>query len=139
MAKKFMYVCLGILALTLAFHLGAQYGKAETMVDQSGTGIVAVYTQRAGPAIDALLDNGEVWSYWMGAGWEHSPSGYDTPIAPSEIKFWTLTRFVSQSNELWVHGGGVWTNYGAPPTGPSLTQPTTWSRIKAEFGDEGSQ
>ena len=74
MAKRFMYVCLGLLALVLAFHLGARYGRAETIVDQSSTGIVAMFTGRAGPAIDVLLDNGEVWSYWIGAGWEHSPS-----------------------------------------------------------------
>ena len=133
MAKKFMYVCLGILALAVAFHLGARCGKAETMVDHSGSGIVAIYTGRMGPAIDVLLDNGEAW--WYMSGWEHPSATYDTPVSPSEIKFWTLTRFVTHSNELWVHGGGIWTNYGAPPTGPSLTEPATWSQIKAEFGE----
>ena len=135
MAKKFMYVCFGILMLMAAFHLGGQYGSAETMVDHSGTGIVAISTQRAGPAIDVLLDNGEQWSHWMGAGWEHSASVYDTPVSPSGIKFWAYNLLVTNSNELWTLGGGVWTNYGAPPTGSSLTEPTTWGKIKAEFGE----
>jgi hypothetical protein len=131
MAKKFMYVCLGILALVAAFHLGARYGRADTIVDHSTGGIVAVY-YRMGPAVDALLDNGEVWSYYVGSGWEHT-MGYDVPIATAEIKFWNLTTLVTASNELWSHSSSGWQDYGAPP-GVTLTQPTTWGRIKAEFG-----
>jgi hypothetical protein len=31
--QKFMYVFLGIVALAVAFHLGAQYGSASIVVD----------------------------------------------------------------------------------------------------------
>jgi hypothetical protein len=50
MAKKFMYVCLGMLALVLAFHLGAQYGQAE-YVDHSTTGVIGA----------ELSYNGDSW------------------------------------------------------------------------------
>jgi hypothetical protein len=55
MAKTFMYVCVGILALVAAFHLGARYGEAQTWVDHASGGIVAFHPSMV------LLENGEVW------------------------------------------------------------------------------
>ena len=39
MAKKFMYVCLGILALTVAFHVGARYGQASSYGSDIAIGV----------------------------------------------------------------------------------------------------
>ena len=56
MAKKFMYVCIGVLALAGALHLGAHSGSAG-YVDHSRTGVVAYFRGTV------LLDNGETVSY----------------------------------------------------------------------------
>ena len=127
MAKKFMYVCLGILALAVAYHLGAQSGEASYL-DHSMTGVVAA----DGNFI--LLDNGEVW--------DRTPSQDDwmphphlaPPVPLADIKFWGPGAIVTQADDLWMYDDGQWVNFGAPP-GYSLTNPTTWSRIKAEFGE----
>ena len=130
MAKKFMYVCLGILALVVAFHLGAQYGGA-TIVDHSTTGIIA--SHREGSKVAVLLEDGTVWGF-DGTSWHLSDDA--PPVAPGEIKFYHGVYFVTYDNELWYKPPiGDWANHGTPPAGPTLTQPTTWGRIKAEFGD----
>jgi hypothetical protein len=126
MAKKFMYVCFGILALAAAFHLGARYGGAS-YVDQSASGIIALEADKM------LLDNGEVWEF------HYSPfpqwtdrSEYTPPVPLSDIKFWSATFLVTAANEVWYRHDGSWHNGGSPP-GLVATQPTTWGEIKAEF------
>jgi hypothetical protein len=129
MAKRFMYVCLGILALAVAFHLGARFGHAE-YVDHSATGIVAV----AGDIL--LLDSGD--AYEIGTSqdpWRPRPE-YKPPIPVSEVRYWGPNFVCSVSNEVWHReGDGIWYNYGSPPAGPTPVQPTTWGQIKAEFGE----
>jgi hypothetical protein len=128
MAKKFMFVCVGILALTVAFLLGAQFGRAE-YVDHSTSGIVAEISGRV------LLDNGEVWNY------DDSQFRWflvrTLPVPISTIKFWSLERFVTDANEVWRLNPGepeTWFNEGSPPGGgPTPTQPSTWGSIKAQF------
>ena len=126
MAKKFTYVCLGILALAVAFHLGAHYGGAQTYVDHVSGGIVAFHPSMV------LLDNGEVWDCsGVPSGWTRQPDS-DPPIPVSQIKFWERDSFVTSSNEMWHREGTEWVNYGSPP-GLVSTRATTWSQIKAEF------
>ena len=134
MAKRFMYICLGILALVTTFHIGAKYGHAE-YVDQSATGIVAHWQ---GSERFALLDNGEVWAFDQNppCGWIREDIRYDPPIPPSQIKFISDWFVISDANEAWYYTSPTgWINYGAPPGGATLTQPTTWGKIKAEFGE----
>lgn len=127
MAKKFMYVCLGILALAVAFHLGAQYGQAG-YVDHASTGIVG------SSGSDVLLADGEVWHRnSRGDAWEQE-SDLTVPMPVAEIKFWSQHRIVTSSDETWSLEDGSWHNLGTPPGGVS-TQPATWSQIKAEFGE----
>jgi hypothetical protein len=132
MAKKFMFVCIGILALTVAFLLGAQFGRAE-YVDHSTSGIVSA--RIGGGGAQCLLDNGQVWEVGPGYPWTLC----DAPAFPcpvSEIKFWggvgAETPFVDNNNEFWWHDGFRWRNEGAPPGGLA-TQPSTWGSIKAQF------
>jgi hypothetical protein len=91
MAKKFMYVCLGILALTVAFHLGASSAISQ------GTGLVVgiAATERGDPKVFAITDGGDCY--------------YRPPA------------------EDWRFYGNIF--------GSVATEPTTWSKIKAEFGE----
>ncbi|MFH1312367.1 MAG: serpin family protein [Candidatus Eisenbacteria bacterium] len=90
MAKKFMYVCLGILALVVAFHVGARYGEAETYADHNSGGIIALHSS------EVLLHSGEVWGCdRQVAGWTRR-TGSEPPIPSSEITSWgrvALPRF----------------------------------------------
>ena len=124
MAKKFMYVCIGIMALAVTFHVGAQYGKAS-IVDPTPSGIVAQYSPHV------LVENGEVYR-WEQDHWLHL-DGFDVPLPVSDIKFWTAGTFVTQAGEVWYVGEGSWENVGSPPVGPTPTPPSTWGKIKAKF------
>ena len=126
MAKKFMYVCLGILALAGAYHLGAQYGRAS-IVDHTMTGVIAHND------LGVLLDNGEVW-YSPSAGTWTLRTDLALPVPLAEVKFWQLGHLITNANELWVFTGSEWQYRGSPP-GVSATQTSTWGEIKAEFGD----
>ncbi len=129
MAKKFMFACMGVLALTVAFHLGAQYGKADTIVDHTATGIVAFESQ-LGPSV--LIASGEVW-FCDDSGWRRE-SNLEPPVPVSQIRFWAPGAFVSTSDELWAYDwvANSWNNCGSPP-GVVATQTSTWGQIKAEF------
>ena len=126
MAKRFMYVCLGILALAVAFHLGAQHGSAS-IVDHAMTGIVAQQDHWV------LLDNGETWGC-SDETQEWSLYACQLPVPLSDVKFWQAHRIVTNGNDFWRCISGTWVNLGSPP-GLVSTQPTTWGAIKAEFGE----
>ena len=132
MARKFMYVCLGILALVLAFHLGARYGRADTIVDHTMTGVVAASLYLYGDS-NLLLESGEVW-HWNEGNQEWG-SSVPPPVPVPQIKFWSEAVVIDTDNQVWVHSGGQWFNRGAPPGGGTLTHSTTWGRIKAGFGE----
>jgi hypothetical protein len=128
MAKKFMYVCFGVLALMVAFHIGAEYGKAS-IVDHSMPGIIA--SHREGSLFAVLMEDGQVWGF-DGSEWNLSDD--PPPVAPTEIKFWHGTYFVTYNDELWhIPPTGGWTNHGSPPTGPTVVQPTTWGAMKVMY------
>ena len=127
MAKRFMYVCIGIMALAVTFHIGAEHGRAS-VVDHSLSGIIA--SHREGSLFAVLMEDGQVWRF---NGSEWSLSDNPPPLDPSEIKFWHATYFVTYAEELWhIPPGGSWTNHGSPPGGPTGNQPSTWGQIKAE-------
>ena len=112
----------------MAFHLGARYGRADTIVDHASAGIVAL------DQTYVLLDNGEVWEIsGIPRGWTRRPDK-DPPVPVPEIRFWAPTSLVTTSNEMWYLTGTEWVNYASPP-GRVATQTTTWSQIKAEFGE----
>jgi hypothetical protein len=130
MAKKFMFVCIGILALTVAFLLGAQFGRAG-YVDHSASGIIATgfYGSEESPRV--LTSNGEVW-IWNGQLRVWAQMGTTLPVPVSEVGFWETGRYtayiVTKSGEVWVGGQNV----GSPPGGVA-TEPSTWGGIKAQF------
>ena len=131
MAKKFMFVCFGLLALAVTFHLGAQYGQAG-YVDHSTTGVVsAIFDSVNWTAV--LMDNGQVWRGDAGGRWEFQPR-YSPPIPVSQVKFWGYYWVISENNDLWAahsYDAG-WSNVGSPPGGVAV-QPSTWGSIKAQF------
>jgi hypothetical protein len=132
MAEKFMYVCFGMLALMMAFHLGARYGYAN-YVDHSMAGVVAAEIHGSGDGF-LLFDNGEVWEWeeYTSQQWSQWPS---PPVPVSDIKFWHHRTLVDTDNQLWHEEGGEWFNRGGPPGGVG-TEPSTWGSIKARWREE---
>ena len=126
MAKKFMFVCVGLLALTIAFLLGAQFGRAE-YVDHSATGLVAA------AGYNCLADDGKVW-LWLSGYHVWQWYGDQLPVPTSQVKFFLGSIFISVNNEAWQQDEtGSWVNYGPPPGMGTATETATWGSIKAQF------
>ena len=132
MAKKFMYVCIGVMALAVTFHIGAEYGKAG-YVDHSTTGVIGFQgDDPISPVV--LMDSGELYQ-WRGDEWVLYY--HQLPVPASHVKFWDVSHgsyelsFVTSDNEVW--GAGV--NLGVPPAGPTPIESSTWGKIKAKWGE----
>jgi hypothetical protein len=134
--KRFMYLSVSILALTLAFAIGRMTAEGPTpatagWVDHSACGIVA------SSCAHLLDENGQVWTV-DNTGWMRDPV-HDPPIPAGEIKQWTtwgnIFIAISQDNIAWLHWApdGQWHNVGPWPGGPSPAEKTTWSKLKSEF------
>jgi hypothetical protein len=137
MAKKFMYACIGILALAVAFHLGARYGEASlgcsdiaiaTQVIHHGEQIPLPYysdgTQAAQGECTWIVYPRRITPGRTTQGFE-CRAGSDRVVW---MKQYTPSGPYYDSNAQYliigVRGGA-----------PSVTQSTTWGGIKAEFGE----
>lgn len=142
-AKGFFYVSLGILALAVAFHLGARSAGAS-YVPFNEQGIIAIVDVYGWGHCDVLLDNGELWEISNGDPWRvNTHQTLPLPLPASDIKFLGPGIVVSRStNEVWLNGSAPspWVSHGAPPplatSVPSRGQSerSTWGRVKAEMG-----
>jgi len=127
--KRFLYGSLGVLALALAFHLGAESVKSG-YVDNSTTGAVAI-APGANPYI--LDENGVVWLIDVPSGWRDDIASPPLPVPASEVKLWTTNMFVTHDNHAWRWSEGDWLDMGPWPGSPTATENTSWGRIKADF------
>lgn len=137
MAKKFMYACFGILALVVAFHLGAQYGQASSYGSDIAIGIGNIGHNQQIPlpyypdGTQATQDE----CTWIVAPWElrsghNSTLGFKCQGKANRIVGFTQvtiegTYYDSIARYLIIGVRG----------GASVTQPATWGKIKAEFGE----
>jgi hypothetical protein len=64
MAKKFMFVCVGILALAVAYHLGA--AKAES---NTGSAFVSLCYDAYDGYLLALTEDGCIYATYQAAPW----------------------------------------------------------------------
>lgn len=85
-AKRFMYVCAGILMLAGAFALGASGARA-----QSSSRTIAGFTINSG-YLNVITDDGDVWTQFNGFPGISGPPNYignfwngTTPAAPASL------------------------------------------------------
>jgi len=71
MAKKFMFVCLGILALAVAYHLGASSAQSQatgtfvSLAAGPGDGSSEMYALTSdGDFYGMSMSNMRAWTYW---------------------------------------------------------------------------
>jgi hypothetical protein len=137
MAKKFMYVCLGILALVAAFHVGARQGKAAGYSSDIavGTGLIGHGVQIPLPYYSDGTQATEDECIWMVSPrllhtGHNSTYGFNCKALVDRTVYF---RQVTAHGTYWdstaqyliigIRGGAT------------RVQPTTWGQIKAEFGE----
>ena len=80
MAKKFMYVCLGILALFVAYHLGANSATSQGL----GTAVgICSYSKSSDSNVYVVTDCGDCYRKWSLSSdlenWEYWGNIYGGP------------------------------------------------------------
>lgn len=136
MAKRFMYVSIGILAIMVAFHLGAQYSQAVTQTPE-----IAIDT--------GLITHGEqVPLPYYADGTQASQEECVWLLSPSVLHTGhnsTLGFFLTADDSRIVHfeqrtiegyyfdSTARYLIVGVREAGPTSTQPTTWGKVKAEW------
>jgi hypothetical protein len=137
MAKRFMYVCFGIVALVVAFHLGAVRGGASSYGSDIAIGIGTIGHNQQIPlpyypdGTQATQDE----CVWIVTPWQlhsghNSTLGFNCKGKANRIVGFTQitiegTYYDSLARYLIIGVRG----------GASVAQQSTWGQIKAEFGE----
>jgi len=105
LTRRFFYVSLGILALSIAYHLGA-----ATVGAQGGGGVIAVLgnADPVSSGYSIITHDGDVW--W-------SQNGFDPRNA---------------SHYPWTFGGNIF--FAATGVPQAQPQPGGWGKLKGSFG-----
>ena len=126
MAKRFFYVSMGILALMVAYNLGARSAEADWDSTLPGEIIGAA-------GLTVYTCNGEAWD--VDQGWVRKPD-MDLPVPSSEVKILTssgsVVYLITQSEELYRTNGG-WSYYGPFPGSGTPTTKSSWGDVKRKF------
>ena len=137
MAKKFMYVCFGILALVVAFHLGATYTGAAVPGTEIAIEKARLYDGELVPLpyYDDGTQAAEEECTWVvipaGLRSGHNATlGFECYVTPERTLFYKQYTIEGEYSDSPAVALVVAMRAGATSTGP-----TTWGQIKAEFGE----
>ena len=136
MAKRFMYVSIGLLCLVTAYQLGAERAKADWDPQAPGQIIGA-----NGPDQAVYTEDGTAWLVDPnGGGWvrarDYEPSwDLDLPVPAEEVKFLSESVLITKTDEAWWFGWGPdeWTYVGPFPGGPVSQEARSWGSTKGQF------
>jgi len=125
--KRFAYACLGVLALALAFRVGAVVGQSTRFV------AMADYPFGGSPWVILVTDTGDVWSRCSSVGWQFNGPFPQLPFPVSELRATSGPFLLDHSDNVWEAVNGGWGNLGSPPGAVALS-PSTWGQVKAGAG-----
>ena len=139
MAKKFMYVCLGVLMLAAAFHLGARSGHATAQTGEIAIATDLVYhgQQIPLPYYSDGTQATESECTWVVIPTTLQPdhgatNGFDCYAHGNSYRVLTYRQWTV--NGTFLDGAARYLAIAVRGAGATSTQPTTWSRIRGEFG-----
>ena len=125
MAKRFMYVAIGILCLVAAYQLGAERARADA---SAGTMIHTL--GHNGWVLDTA---GQVWNITRENCWERTPT-WDLPVPLSDVAMWDNHALITTSGIAWRHDGvSDWIECGPHPGGPISLDQKSWGSVKGNF------
>ena len=122
-AKRFFYVCAGILCLALAYHFGARSATAQA----SGYDCAGVNGSAA-----AAVINRELWHIEaLGSRLQRLQGG---PVpGTARVVACGINGVVLENGEAWRNFGG-WEFLGTFPfSGPTPSTQETWGGVKARY------
>ena len=145
MARKFFLVSLGILALAIAYNLGAERARADWDATAPG--------QIIGGGMNNVNDSrwytatGEAWTLdrhgWERGEWE---ARTDLPVPANQVKFLNFeggsggfgVHLITVDDVGWtIHTAhpthGEWTEVGPFPGGPVTVDPQSFGKTKGSY------
>ena len=125
MAKRFFYVCLGLLAIVLSYHVGARDARGQ------GTFFRLIGINAAIVGNTAYLLDITNPTY----GWKQMPySGADLPPVPvASLVSFESDIAITDSGEGWIRNADAWVSLGFLPGSPQPTRQATWGAVKARY------
>ena len=136
MAKRFFYICTGLLCLVIAYQIGAEGARAEWDGNAPGYVLGGAFAE-GGPWI-GFTSVGEAWSITPAAGWIRR-ADMDLPVAASEIKFLDsngeLFILITTADDAWesADNGLGWFQIDSFPGGPITIENESWGETKARW------
>lgn len=134
MAKRFFFLCAGVLCLAAAYQVGTESARAEW--DGSAAGSLVGGGFAAGGPWIAFTSAGEAWSITPGAGWIRRVDA-DLPVPAAEVKFLDsngeLFILITTGDDVWqfVDNGLGWFRIDSFPGGPISLPSESWGKVKA--------
>ena len=131
MARKFFYVCAGMLMLALSYHLGASTSSAQGGAVIEG-GSIQTVQDNTFPRATACVNR--IWR-WMGES-GGAPIEYPFPVpGTSRIVATDPNGLVLLENGDWYKGSsGGWTLIGnLAGGGPTQALRESWGQVKSRY------
>jgi hypothetical protein len=126
MARRFFYISLGVLALAIAWNLGAMNARADW--DPGGSGCIAGLHWRY--VYDYL---GRCWHVSESGAWNPEP-GLDIPVPAAQVKFFEDMVLVTTTDQVWHHVSTGWELADPfPGCGGTALEKSSWGGIKKQF------
>jgi hypothetical protein len=122
-AKRFFFICAGILCLAFAYHLGARSASGEAY--PTGPVECVGYSEHTAAAVI----NHELWRAEAGA-----LDGTGTIPSASRAVACGYDGVVLENGEAWKWNGVSWGLQGTFPfSGPTPATQETWGSLKARY------
>jgi len=131
MAKKFFYVCAGLLMLALSYHLGANTATAQGGTVIEGASLQFVAGAPEGNRASACVNR--IWR-WMGPG--GVPREFPVPVPGSSRIVATdpWQNVLLENGDWFQYSGGAWAYMGNLAGGsPTPAMRETWGQVKARY------
>lgn len=123
LAKRFMFVSIGVLALGVGFALFSGIARGQA----SAFRVLSIGHVLMGDSVYFLERTN------FPVGWKQMPYGGRTlpPVPPSSLVQYDGIEAITDSGEGWGLVGGVWTDLGPIPSTP--TTQASWGQVKAKY------
>ena len=132
MARKFFYVCAGMLMLALSYHLGASSAGAQGI----GLGLVCRLAGTDMYGTESFCTpGGDVLQYWNGHWTKASNVFGGAPGGRTVVSYDSGVALASNGEVFFqpLMGYGPWSSRGFPVGGPVPSLQESWGQVKARY------
>ena len=136
MAKRFMYISIGINCLVAAYQVGVEKARADWANGSAGQ--VAGIAHVSSDNFAVWSQSGEAWVL-LGNNWGGRDPSMDLPVPTSEIKLLAGTSIGNMAlvtvSDLVYHWSGDWVLVGPFPGSPVSLEDNSWGKVKERYRD----